>query len=133
MRLYIIYFIYYNVAFIVVVLSPRALCTHADIIREFAVVHTTHVRTYNNIIIIIIIYYIDRCDIHICIYISCGPPGRRLIVRKPSKTIQYNIFAGSPSSRTARTAVSQSPSIYFYGVSPKERPILNRYKSNLFL
>lgn len=62
MRLYIMCIIH-NVAFMVVVLSPRALCTHADIIREFAVVHTSTC-TYNNIIIIII-YYIDRCDIYV--------------------------------------------------------------------
>lgn len=59
--------IIHNVAFIVVVLSPRALCTHADIIREFAVVHTSTC-TYNNIVIIIIIYYIDRCDMYIWVY-----------------------------------------------------------------
>lgn len=116
MCLYIIYFIY-NVTFIVVVLSPSALCTHADI-REFAVVHTTHVRTYNNIIII---YHIDRCDIHINIYVYKYRAAHRaddLLYENRRKP--YNIIYSLDRPRRERTAVSQSPSIYYiWGVSKR--------------
>jgi len=116
MRLYIIYFIY-NVTFIVAVLSPSALCTHADIIREFAVVHTTHVRTYNNIIII---YHIDRCDVHINIYVykySAAHRADDLLYENRRKP--YNIIYSLDRPRRERTAVSQSPSIYYMGCLQK--------------